>query len=90
MNGLPTIGRRLSNAVFSEDPALKKYMRCLAPVLISAIFVLAVYLLYQKLKVYSLAQIKASIEHIPYWRLGLSLLLAAVNYVILIATTGWR
>ena len=63
---------------------MKKYTRFLAPVLIAAIFVLAVYLLYDKLKAYSLAQIRAAIEQIPPARLWLSLLLAIVNYFILV------
>ena len=63
---------------------MKKYTRYLAPVLISAIFVLAVYLLYDKLKAYSLAQIRAAIEQIPPARLWLSLLLAIVNYFSLV------
>lgn len=63
---------------------MKKYTRFLAPVLIAAIFVLAVYLLYDKLKAYSLAQIRAAIDQIPPARLWLSLLLAVVNYFILV------
>lgn len=63
---------------------MKKYMRYLAPILVSAIFVLAVYLLYNKLKVYTVAQIRACIEQIPTFRICLSLLLAATNYTILI------
>lgn len=63
---------------------MKKYLHYLAPVLVLAIFILAVYLLYDKLKAYSLAQIRAAIEQIPYTRLFLSLFLAIINYIILI------
>ena len=38
---------------------MKKYLRYLAPLLVLAIFILAVYLLYDKLKAYSIAQIRA-------------------------------
>ena len=37
---------------------MKKYLRYLGPILITAIFLLAVYLLYNKLKAYSIAQIR--------------------------------
>ena len=63
---------------------MKKYLRYLAPLLVLAIFILAVYLLYDKLKAYSIAQIRAAIDQIPYTRLFLSFILAIVNYFILI------
>ena len=63
---------------------MKKYMRYLAPVLISAIFVLAIYLLYNKLRAYTVSQIIESIDQIPYTRLVISLLLTIINYIILI------
>ncbi|MDR2573320.1 MAG: lysylphosphatidylglycerol synthase domain-containing protein [Desulfovibrio sp.] len=63
---------------------MKKYLRYLGPLLVSAIFALAVYLLYQKLKMYSIAQIRESLERISPERIGLSLLLMVVNYMILV------
>jgi uncharacterized membrane protein YbhN (UPF0104 family) len=63
---------------------MKKYLRYLGPVLVAAIFILAVYLLYQKLKVYSIAQIRESLERISPEHIGLSLLLMVVNYMILV------
>ena len=63
---------------------MKKYLRYLAPLLVLAIFILAVYLLYDKLKAYSIAQIRAAIDQIPYTRLFLSFILCIVNYFILI------
>lgn len=63
---------------------MKKYLRYLGPVLVTAIFLLAVYLLYHKLKSYSMAEIRASIDQISAARMGASLLLMAVNYMILV------
>ncbi|MDO5484169.1 MAG: lysylphosphatidylglycerol synthetase family protein [Desulfovibrionaceae bacterium] len=63
---------------------MKKYMRYLGPVLITGIFLLAVYLLYHKLKAYSIVEIRASIQQISYGRITLSLLLMVVNYMILV------
>ena len=63
---------------------MKKYLRYLGPILITAIFLLAVYLLYNKLKAYSIAQIRESILQISYGRIGLSLVLMVINYMILV------
>ena len=63
---------------------IKKYLRYLGPVLVAAIFVLAVYLLYNKLSSYSIEEIRASIEQIHPVRVVLSLCLAVLNYMILI------
>ncbi len=63
---------------------MKKYMRYLGPVLIAAIFCLAVCLLYNKLRQYSLEEIKASIDMIHPMRMLLSLAFAVINYCILI------
>lgn len=63
---------------------MKKYLRYLGHLLICAIFLLAVYLLYNKLKAYSIAQIRASLEQISYARMGLSLVLMVINYLILV------
>ena len=63
---------------------MKKYLRYLGPVIVAAIFVLAVYLLYNKLSSYSIEEIRASIDQIHPVRIALSLGLAVVNYMILI------
>lgn len=63
---------------------MKKYLRYIGPILITAIFLLAVYLLYHKLKSYSAAQIRESIDQISGMRIALSLLLMVVNYMILV------
>jgi uncharacterized membrane protein YbhN (UPF0104 family) len=63
---------------------VKKYLRYLGPVLVTAIFLLAVYLLYDKLKAYSIAQIRESLDRISHVRIALSLMLTAVNYLILV------
>ncbi|MDE5832587.1 MAG: hypothetical protein K2H64_06325 [Desulfovibrio sp.] len=43
---------------------MKKYLRYLGHAVITAIFVLALYLLYNKLKSYSVAQIRDSMDQI--------------------------
>ena len=63
---------------------MKKYMRYLGPVLITAIFFLALYLLYHKLKQYSVAQIEESMGQVDSWRIFVSMLSTAFSYVILI------
>ncbi len=63
---------------------MKKLLRHLGHLLIVAIFVLAVYLLYNKLKSYSITQIRACLEQISYGRIGASLVLMAINYMILV------
>lgn len=63
---------------------MKKYLRFLGHLLICAIFVLAVYLLYNKLKTYSIAQIRESIQQISYGRISFSLFLMIINYMILV------
>ena len=45
---------------------------------------LAIYLLYNKLKAYSIVQIRESIQQISYGRIGLSLALMVINYMILV------
>ncbi len=69
--------------VRAED-LMKKYMRYLGPMLITAIFFLALYLLYNKLKQYSIAQIEESMGQVSSWRILVSLLSTAASYVILI------
>ncbi len=63
---------------------MKKYLRHLGPILISIIFVGAMYLLYNKLKAYSFEQIQESLSQISNWRLLASIGLMIVNYLILI------
>ncbi len=63
---------------------MKKYMRYLGPILIAGIFSLAVYLLYNKLSSYSIAEIRASIDQIPSGRIIASLVLTIINYIILV------
>ena len=63
---------------------MKKYLRYLGPVLISCLFLLAIYLLYQKLKAYSLEEIRQSIEQVSYFSIGLSIFLTIINYLILV------
>lgn len=63
---------------------MKKYLRYLGPIIISAIFILAIFLLYNKLKDYSIAQIRQSLEQISYYRIGFSLVLMVINYIILV------
>lgn len=63
---------------------MKKYLRYLGHVLIVAIFILALYLLYNKLKTYSVAQIRESIDQIPNLGIVLSLVLMVINYAILV------
>ncbi|WP_308621002.1 lysylphosphatidylglycerol synthetase family protein [uncultured Desulfovibrio sp.] len=63
---------------------MKKYLRYLGPLLVTGIFLLAVYLLYHKLKAYSIAQIRESIQQISYGRIGISLILMVINYMILV------
>lgn len=63
---------------------MKKYMRYLGPLIVAGIFSLAVYLLYNKLSSYSIAEIRESIDRIHPFRIFLSLALAVVNYMILI------
>lgn len=63
---------------------MKKYLRYLGPLIVTGIFVLAVYLLYHKLKAYSIAQIRESIRQISYGRIGISLVLMVINYIILV------
>lgn len=63
---------------------MKKYLRYFGNLLICAIFVLAIYLLYHKLKTYSIAEIRESIQQISYGRIGFSMFLMVINYMILV------
>ena len=63
---------------------LKRLLRALGPVLVGCIFIGAVYLLYREISKYSLADIRMSLAQISTGSIVISLLLAVVNYVILI------
>ena len=63
---------------------LKKVLRALGPVLVGCIFLGAVYLLYREISKYSLADIRMSLAQISTGSIVLSVLLAILNYVILI------
>ena len=63
---------------------MKKYLKMLGPVLIGLIFCLAIYLLYIKLKQYSVAQIQECIGQVASWRIVVCLLGTALSYGILV------
>lgn len=63
---------------------MKRYLRYITPILITGIFCLAIYLLYHKLKAYSLSQIQESILQISWKRIWWSIGLTIINYIILI------
>ena len=63
---------------------MKKYLRYLGPILITCLFVLAIYLLYRKLESYSIQQIRESIAQVSYVSIALSLVLMVINYGILV------
>ncbi len=71
-------------AISQANKLMKRYFRFLGPIIVTSIFILAIYLLYHKLKAYSIAQIRSSIEQISYSRIGLSLVLMVINYLILV------
>ena len=64
--------------------ALKKLLRALGPVIVGCIFMGAVYLLYREISKYSLADIRMSLAQISMGSIVLSVLLAVINYIILI------
>lgn len=63
---------------------MKKYLRYLGHLAVCAIFLLAIWLLYHKLKAYSIAEIRESIQQISWFRLGFSFFLMIINYIILV------
>lgn len=63
---------------------MKKYLQYLGRVVVFAIFILAIYLLYNKLKAYSIAEIRESIQQISWRRIGFSMALMVINYIILV------
>lgn len=62
----------------------KRIVHTMGTILVTCIFIGAVYLLYHEVKKYSFEELRASIEHIPHWSLFLSVLLAILNYIILV------
>ncbi|PWM65753.1 MAG: lysylphosphatidylglycerol synthetase family protein, partial [Desulfovibrionaceae bacterium] len=63
---------------------MKKYLGILGKLLVLAIFALAIWLLYQKLRSYSLHEIKLSLRQIPAAHLALSFGLMILNYTVLV------
>lgn len=63
---------------------MKNVWRYIGHVLVACIFVGAIYLLYRKLSVYSVAQIQESMAQIPCWRLLASAGLMIINYIVLV------
>ena len=63
---------------------LKRLLHALGPVLVGCIFVGAVYLLYREISKYSLADIRMSLSQISTGSIIISLVLAIINYFILI------
>lgn len=63
---------------------MKKYLRYIGPVVVTCIFVGAIYLLYHKLKAYSIVQIRESLGQISHGRLLASVGLMIINYMILV------
>ncbi|MBQ9537174.1 MAG: UPF0104 family protein [Desulfovibrionaceae bacterium] len=63
---------------------MKKYLGYFKNLLVLAIFCLAIYLLYDKLKQYSIAQIKDCISQVESWRIICSLLCTVLSYIILV------
>lgn len=63
---------------------MKKYFKYFTPLLVTTIFFLAIYLLYQKLKNYSLEQLQESIQQISVESLCLSFAITIVSYIILV------
>lgn len=62
----------------------KNLLRRLGPVVVTCIFSGAVWLLYNQLRKYSMADIADSIERISVWHIVASLVLMVVNYAILV------
>ncbi|MBQ7739556.1 MAG: UPF0104 family protein [Desulfovibrionaceae bacterium] len=63
---------------------MKKYLKYFGHLLVFVIFCLAIYLLYHKLKQYTIEQIEDSISQISDWRLGVAFLGTIVSYIILV------
>lgn len=63
---------------------MKKYLPLLGKLLVLAIFMLAIWLLYDKIRSYSLHEIKKSLHQIPTSHLIASFVLMIINYMVLI------
>lgn len=63
---------------------LKRVLRAMGPVIITCIFLGAIWLLYREISKYSLADIRLSLERISTGKLLLSLALMVLNYAILV------
>ncbi len=59
-------------------------LKKLAPLVIIAIFMGAIYLLSKELKHYNIHEIRSAVTHIPVWRLGAAVGLTVFNYLVLI------
>ena len=70
--------------MWRKDASMKKYLSILGKVAVLAIFTLAVWLLYHKLRSYSLGEIKRSLHQIPLSHLLLSFGLMIINYMVLV------
>lgn len=64
--------------------ALRRLFRALGPVVVACIFSGAVWLLYNQLRKYSLADIRTSLEQISHWHILASIALMILNYGILV------
>lgn len=64
--------------------ARHKILNILGKLLVLGVFLLAIWLLYHKLRAYSLAEIKQSLRQIPLSHLALSLGLMVINYAVLV------
>ena len=71
--------------LYSNHGMLKKYWNILSKILIMAIFCLAVWLVYNKLRAYSLESIRQSIAQIPFQNLIACAVLTIINYIVLVA-----
>lgn len=63
---------------------MKKFLHILGHIVVCAIFILAIFLLYNKLKDYSIAQIRSCIDQISWGRIFFSMFLMIINYLILV------
>ncbi|MCQ2444140.1 MAG: hypothetical protein MJ061_01410 [Mailhella sp.] len=63
---------------------MKKYLPVIGKLVVAGIFLLACWLLYQKLRMYSLSEIAENITLIIPAQLALSVILVAINYAILV------
>ena len=67
-----------------KNSNMKKYLSLLGKIAVLGIFILAIWLLYHKLRSYSLGEIKHSLHQIPSAQLLLSFILMILNYMVLV------